>query len=510
MKLTRIISILFFFLFINGFAAVLKNDAVIFFNEKKVTSYLMLMQTEAIISEKDASVVIAEYNDAIAKGYVLKNDDLKKLSISYAIINDAEKSSDFLDRYIKKVRNFDILNNDVFIKIKDSKEFNAVAKKYEPELNGWILFFFSSGLIGIFIAVVLNLRKKGDTVANILLSLFVLFHSLFMIHLCLYLSKYNLEFPHSLYITASFSFLYGPLLYFYFKRITEKYEFKRTDLFHLIPSLVLFLFFLPIYSLSAEEKLEILYNRYETTFYVIVSVITVKSVLLIIYGYFIYKVYVKNLHENSNQLDEIKTWQKNLLVLNIIYIVSYIIYGFAIINETATLSLIYPQVFSMAIIVLYVSYVGYVQPKIFSKKYLFSEFVPFKYKKSGLTESYSHELKDQLLQLLIQDKVYKENNITLDILSKRLGVTRHNASQVINEHFDVNFFKLINRFRIYEAIHMLRQDSHNNMNIIDIAYEVGFNNKVTFNKAFKEETEMTPSQYLKKLQESQKFQPKLS
>ncbi|WP_291869465.1 AraC family transcriptional regulator [Maribacter sp.] len=36
-----------------------------------------------------------------------------------------------------------------------------------------------------------------------------------------------------------------------------------------------------------------------------------------------------------------------------------------------------------------------------------------------------------------------------------------------------------------------------NMNIIDIAYEVGYNNKVTFNKAFKKDTLLTPSQYQK-------------
>ena len=64
----------------------------------------------------------------------------------------------------------------------------------------------------------------------------------------------------------------------------------------------------------------------------------------------------------------------------------------------------------------------------------------------------------------------------------------------MNEHFDMNFFKFINKFRIHEAIDIFEHDYCGNMTIIDVAYGVEFNNKVTFNKAFKEETKCTPSQ----------------
>ena len=42
---------------------------------------------------------------------------------------------------------------------------------------------------------------------------------------------------------------------------------------------------------------------------------------------------------------------------------------------------------------------------------------------------------------------------------------------------------------------MLASDLNQNLNIIDIVYEVGYNNKVSFNKAFKKETGMTPSAF---------------
>ena len=40
------------------------------------------------------------------------------------------------------------------------------------------------------------------------------------------------------------------------------------------------------------------------------------------------------------------------------------------------------------------------------------------------------------------------------------------------------------------------EDIHGNLNIIDVAYEIGYNNKVTFNKAFKKETSLTPSEFI--------------
>jgi AraC-like DNA-binding protein len=84
-------------------------------------------------------------------------------------------------------------------------------------------------------------------------------------------------------------------------------------------------------------------------------------------------------------------------------------------------------------------------------------------------------------------------------LSQQLGTTRHNTSQVINEHFDMNFFELVNTYRIKEAQEMLQDDKNSNLTIIQIAYEVGFNNKVTFNKSFKKQLSLTPSQYIKSL-----------
>ena len=104
-------------------------------------------------------------------------------------------------------------------------------------------------------------------------------------------------------------------------------------------------------------------------------------------------------------------------------------------------------------------------------------------------------MKENLIKLFEKEKIYRENDINLEMVARKLNTTRHNASQVINEHFKVSFHELINTYRIDEAKKILKEHNDHGLNIIDVAYEVGYNNKVTFNKAFKKKTQLTPSEF---------------
>ena len=45
-------------------------------------------------------------------------------------------------------------------------------KKYVPHLNIWSILYLYTAIIGTFIAFVLNFRKNGDRIANLLMSIF--------------------------------------------------------------------------------------------------------------------------------------------------------------------------------------------------------------------------------------------------------------------------------------------------------------------------------------------------
>jgi YesN/AraC family two-component response regulator len=267
-----------------------------------------------------------------------------------------------------------------------------------------------------------------------------------------------------------------------------------------VPSLLLLLYILPFYGLSPLEKFNVMFNQSTLLLPGAYIIITVKILSLTVYAYLVFRIY--NKYRSNNERDKYKNlWQRNIIALHITYTLAYIIYSGNITGILEYPILFHLQVMVMVSVVLYVSYITYIRPEVFEGKIALVDPINlFKYKKSGLTSAYSNELKETLLQLLTEEKIYKQNNLRLETLAQMLGTTRHNASQVINEHFNMNFFELINTYRINAAQEIFKNDTYNNLNIIEVAYEVGFNNKVTFNKSFKKHASLTPSQFIKAIQ----------
>ncbi|GAA0728843.1 hypothetical protein GCM10009430_38320 [Aquimarina litoralis] len=471
-------------------------------NKTKNTSSFLLTDNEN--STKHYQEVIDEYLQSLNEKKADSLAVFQKLAFTYSEMNEPELAVQYIDRYVKASLDLNVVGHSFFDKISDSKAYQLLAAKYLKKIDVWSIICLYIGLIGFFVSIVLNLRKRSDKVANLLMSFFVLLHSFFILHICALLTNYQYYFSHSLYISTSFSFLYGPLIYFYFKRVIQKHKFRKYDLLHLVPTLLLIVgILMPIYLQSSEEKLRILIHG---TYPYIRLITIVKLVSLIVYGVLVIRMYLKSLRiKNTRKISRVKfIWQRNIVVFCSLYIITYSVYTFLIFSEIYSGFLFNMQVGLMASLVLYVSYTAFVQPSIFGSLKIIrtqpKDKIPvIKYVKSGLTESLSIELKQKLLHLLNDHKVYKQNDITLQKLSELMDTTRHNTSQIINEHFNLNFFELINKYRIEEAKELLKEERHKNFNIIDIAYEVGFNNKVTFNKSFKKYNQITPSEYLKSL-----------
>ncbi len=417
--------------------------------------------------------------------------------------NQPEKATDYILQYVSATSDLSFINDHLFENIKDSQAYMKIKDKYSTSFSFLSLLYVFAGFLGFFIFLVLNFKRDVDRTSTLLIGLFILFHSLFILHLSLYVTNYQYQLPHALFISTTFSFLYGPLLYFYFKRTIFNYDFRWIDGLHLIPSVLLLLYILPYYLLPGLEKFQIIFNQDNFLLPGANFIIVVKIISLSVYAFLIFKMYKKYTDGSDSRSKNKILWQRNIIAIFITYILAYGIYAGIITEIIAYPSLMHLQILVMVGLVFYVAYISYVQPEVFKGEILLGDPVNlFKYKKSRLTPSYSTELKDNLLHLLDDEKVYKLNSINLEILSERLGTNRHNTSQVINEHFNMNFFELINTYRINEALEILKSDANNTLNIIEVAYEVGFNNKVTFNKSFKKLLSQTPTQYLSQLKAS--------
>ena len=477
-----------------------KNSSLAFKDDEPAREEGMIYfeQAELFFKEQNYPSAIESY--LRADKFMPKNTVIcQKLALSHAALGQADQAVVFIQRYFIKEYRPAFLEHEGFKAVISSPPFQNMVERHTPKATIWSFIYLYVALIGFYVAVIINFNRKIDGMARLLISAFIFIHSFFIFHICFDLTNYSYTYPHSHYMSTWASLLYGPFLFLYFRRITKRKPFKTVDLLHFLPTVLLIAYLLPIYTLSADDKLSIMLNqelngRTGEYWHYTPVIVSLKFTSLAIYGLLIRGIYLK-----GTRLKELSPknliWQRNVYFIHVAYIISYGIYGVLIYYQISSGFLYHLQLVSMSLMVVYVGYSANVQPQVFSGLYAIDNQLFFKYKKSGLTQGLSEELKNDLIRLFEEEKVYKDNNINLDVLAAKLHTTRHNASQVINEHFQLSFNELINKYRINEAIDILNADVNKNLNIIDIAYDVGYNNRATFNKAFKKNTQLTPKEY---------------
>jgi AraC-like DNA-binding protein len=120
-----------------------------------------------------------------------------------------------------------------------------------------------------------------------------------------------------------------------------------------------------------------------------------------------------------------------------------------------------------------------------------------KYEYSSLSELDIARHKNNLINYLEQDKPYIDPDFKLQNLADHLDIPSYQVSQIINTELQQNFYDLINSWRIDDAKRRLIDPVQQQTRIINIAYDVGFSSKSTFNTAFKKYTHTTPSLFRK-------------
>lgn len=104
----------------------------------------------------------------------------------------------------------------------------------------------------------------------------------------------------------------------------------------------------------------------------------------------------------------------------------------------------------------------------------------------------------QRLNYMFQvEKVYRNDRISLDSLSERLGLQPYQLSGIINSRMGRSFTELVADYRVDEVKKRLL-DPEEKANILNIAYDAGFGTKASFNRVFKERTGLTPSEFRRK------------
>jgi AraC-like DNA-binding protein len=305
-----------------------------------------------------------------------------------------------------------------------------------------------------------------------------------------------------------------PAIYFYVRRLTtDTFRFQWKMILHFLPALLSLLFSSYFVSILPEStKYELLKgNQPGLSDLLPIIIIYGLSILLMVIQVIGYSIHMfillyrhdKNLENIYSSKDEVSLkWLKIFVILYVsycLYEVLVLIINGVPVNETIYYSIISLHVFVVGIF-------GIRQRDIYwdaspnekddtiTEEPVKTQFSGEK-KSSGISEMLMNETILKLEHLMNIEKRYRDEELSLYDLSNELKINRNYLSQIINEHYNGNFYNYINQFRIEEAKAMLLDPKFDHLSIEGIAKSVGFKTRNVFYPVFKKFVGVTPLEF---------------
>ncbi len=354
----------------------------------------------------------------------------------------------------------------------------------------------------LLLTIFLVTQKKGNRLRNKILATFLITSALIIIDLLHMRFQLHLKFPYFLLSGFSFTFLQGPLLYFYAKTATDRdFVFKKVHLVHLLPFLLFWACMVIVYhSKPLEVKLDLIasnYLRYWAGMEIIYLFLHFQIIAYL-------AVALRNLRRFRCQyINRVKELSLNWLTFGLsVFLIMWSVHLIIqLIGKVVELPLILYFAFSFLCMALYFIFANLAvfkslrQPELILGETLTTE--KLKYENSTLTSAESEQILKQLLEYMDAQKPYLHPSVSIDEIARALHIPSRHLSQAINEKLNQHFFDFINRYRIEEAKRLISDSTGNRKNMLEILYEIGFNSKSAFNSAFKKHTDMTPREFKK-------------
>lgn len=338
-----------------------------------------------------------------------------------------------------------------------------------------------------FIASVFLTQRNGHKAKRII-SLLLFIEGVTLIERLLAETGLIEAIPHLIGVSYPLSFLKPPALLFAGLAIIDRrFRFKRIHLLHLIPFLIILAFNAPIYAQSAEFKLEMVRNFISSVpgygdfnfylylsfyghigTYVAVTVLKIQN----------YKRHIKNNRPANWYLVVLKLYSSFLIISMLYFLVLPSgLLEIPMFNITTMLI--------MTFVIQSIAYSFFVGADIFNNS------------NAPVLQDIDQRLQDEqrIRYILEKEKSYLKSDLTLGEFAKSAGMTSKYTSDLVNQTFGCSFKELINGYRVEEAKNIMHSGTESQM--IQIALESGFNNKVSFYRSFKKHTGKSPSDYFK-------------
>jgi AraC-like DNA-binding protein len=356
--------------------------------------------------------------------------------------------------------------------------------KWEFILESLKILYIIALFQALLIAAYLIFQKKGNANSRRVLALLLIDFCIFLTGTFMLLFPRYYAFKNLAHLANLTVFLAAPLLYFYYQSLVNiQFKFTFRMLKHTIPFAILFS--IMAYETGFQSDHLFLFRPYGI---VLLSTLFAQSIL---YLYFVFKQRGSlSIRKSDNQ--KAKWFGVLFQCIFFIFVFKLIIFIIWNIFGMVDICIFFTGMFfilSFIIINMLVLY-GLFNPDVLIHY--------IKYQNSPIDKKINDNCYSDLQTLIVEKELFKDSLLSLKRLSKLLNVPEKQLSQIINKNAGTNFNDFVNGYRIEEAQRLIENNGQNSLNILQIAYEVGFNSKSTFNTAFKKFTGLTPSEFRKR------------
>jgi AraC-like DNA-binding protein len=294
------------------------------------------------------------------------------------------------------------------------------------------------------------------------------------------------------------AYSYGVLVWFYVVLLTNSSRrLTRRDLLFFLPAAVYVAFRLILFAQDLEFK-----DWFNENYYVPIAgpfVFITEFLWNVAFLYLSishYRKYRAWLDENFSDTAKLKfDWVRNFLYLFTFVFVFGAVFDF---TNSFIYKLSYIQYFYfelvLALVTYYLAIAGYLRSRAIELDFTPKTEEPDS-KKALLSERELERLKTRLRNLMETEKPYLNPQLTLGELAKNLAVNSAVLSFAINHGCGKNFNDFVNEFRIGEVKEKLQKGAAEDLTLLAVAFDSGFNSKATFNRAFKKFTGVSPKEF---------------
>ncbi len=379
-------------------------------------------------------------------------------------------------------------------------------------LNWWQLVTLLGTLQGLLLAAALATRPSTHTPHRLLAAAIVSL-ALFLASVVYYSAALVGRFPHLFALSQPLPFLFGPLVYLYAATASDRSRrLHWRDAWHAAPAILVLILSVPIFRLSAPEKVA-MYGAIRAGSPPMVAKMTDVLRFLSGTGYTVANLVVLRRHrqiveDNYSSLERVNlAWVRQLvLAAGGIWLLACTL---SLAADLGHLPDIEPDLLVATAITGFIYAIGYRgmrQPEIVrfsvASPDAMAEVTPDvasapaeRYERSGLDARAAEKIEARLMALMESERLYRRSELTLGDLASALDTSPHRLSEVLNAQVRLSFHDFVNGYRVREVQERIAGDDGARYTYLVLALDAGFASKSTFNAVFKKQTGMTPSEY---------------